>query len=86
MDKVSQIIEQNASLFPTELLAPVPAKKRTPRKSTKKPSGSKEPRDYDRENESAQLALVSSLADYGDMRRAGESPQLVQIAQALIFC
>lgn len=91
MDKVSQIIAQNASLFPAEILPPAKEKKaqapKRGRAAKNKGKGkTREPRNYEQETENAQLALVDSLADFTEQRRSGVSPQLVQIAQALIFC
>ena len=89
LDKVSQIIDQNASLFPAEILPPRKDAKTQAAKrgrAAKKKGMPGEPRNYEQETESAQLALVDALADYTELRRSGVSPQLVQIAQALIFC
>ena len=80
LDKVSQIIQQNASLFPAEILPPRKDAKTQAAKRGRAGRKPGEPRNYEQETESAQLALVDALADYTELRRSGVSPQLVQIA------
>lgn len=79
MKKLSQILEGDKHLFG---LVPSPVNTLAPR-SKRVPAAS---RDYRAEEAKAQAELFEVLADYRIQRRDGISPQLIQIAQALILC
>ncbi len=80
LKKLSQILTEDKNVF---ALVPAPPKPVTFRKAKRNPN---DPRDYKAEEARAQVELFEAMADYRVQRNTGISPQLIQIAQALILC
>jgi len=80
MLKLSDILREDKKLF-----ALIPSRD-TPKKPARGRRNLGEPRDYKAEEDRAQAELFEVMADYRVQRNSGISPQLIQIAQALILC
>jgi hypothetical protein len=79
MEKISEMVQDQSSLFKLTGLTVVPKAARAPKhKGTA--------RNYSDEEEDAQLALFSVMADFREQRNSGLSPRLIQIAKSLILC
>ena len=79
MKKISEMVEDQSSLFKLTGLRVVPKPIRAP-----KQKGTN--RNYTEEDNDSQLALFNVMADYRVQRNSGVSPRLMQLAKSLILC